>query len=611
MSKRFLWLSLLTIATVVLVSYQPSIKIGFLGDDWWFLGKAASLDLPTYLAFYFDPRTQIFWYRPLYGILLLLEYLFFGSAPEAYHVGQILLHAINCLLLFAVVWQVSRRERLALLAAIIYAVLPVNNLAIFWIAVQDPLAMVFYLGSVWCWVVYLQTRRPVYYVLAFGAFILALLGKEASVFLPATLFLIDRLVIAKPASLSGLFRRYSLFGVTFAAYLVLEQRVQTYAYFPNRWGYSLGFHVLENLAHYLSLIVFPWGEDMPMVSYIVLAAVLLALVSFGIIKRSKLLLLFAVQVLLTIAPALLFPTTFFQARYLYFAAAVSAILIALLLEIVWKRLGTRRATLAFASVAAVVLVLAGSAMTSAAADNRAEEARQARVPIRDIFQAHPAYPSDTYLYFVEPPYPMIMRNLSGMFLMRYGSGVTVWNNDPEWGGVDENRFAGLREHKNSWVYYFDESNRRYEVKVDPAAQFASAPATPVRFENGIRLEGFEITSATLNPGNDVALVLYWATAEPLDRNYTVFVHLVNEQGETILGEDAQPRRGLAPTKEWRLDKLVSDGHMLNITPDVPPGTYHLEIGLYYLPTQERLSITDENGHLVGDHVVIESLTVVE
>lgn len=609
-SKTVAWIGSILIVVTVFVSYYGSIRIGFLGDDWWFLGKAATLNLPEYIKFYFDPAAQIFWYRPLYGILLLLEYGFFRSSPEGYHIGQIALHAINSLLLFAVVWQLSQRRRLALVSALLYAVLPVNNLAIFWIAVQDPLSMLFYLASVWCWVIHLQTGGRYYAWLAFGAFILALLGKESSVFLPVTLFLIDWLLVSKHSTPREWVRRYAPFGIALLVYLVVEQRVQTYGYFPNRWGYGIGVHILENLARYGSLSIFPWGEDLPVVSYILLALALAILIPFGIWKRSRWLLFFAIELLLTIAPALAFPTAFFQARYLYFAAAVTATLLALFVELIANSPIHRRWAIA-APLIAVVFVLASSSMTFAAADKRAEEARQMRVPIRDIFQQHPAYPPGTLLYFVEPPYPMIMRNLSGMFLMRYGPGVNVWSNDAEWGGVDEDRFAHLRDYAPSWVYYFDESGNRHEIAVDPVAPSSASPSPPLNFQNGIRLEGFEVTGTRLKHGQDLALLLYWRPTEKIDRDYTVFVHWIDEKGETVYGEDMPPRGNRAPTSRWVPNKLVADVHILTIVPDLPPGKYHLDVGLYFLPTQQRLEILDDRGIGMTDHVVIDSFEVVE
>lgn len=601
---------LITVAVLALIGFYPSIKVGFLGDDWWFLGKAASLNLPDYLAFYFDPRTQIFWYRPLYGILLLIEYAFFRSTPDGYHLGQIILHAINCLLLMGVVWQLSRRWRLAFLAALFYALLPVNNLAVFWIAVQDPLAMVFYLASIWFWVIYLQSQRRLNYGLAFGAFVLSLMGKEASVFLPISLFLIDRLLIAKPISLSGLIRRYLAWVVVLLGYLVIEYRVQTTAYFPNRWGYSIGFHVIENLFHYLALSIFPWADNESII-YVILAIVGMVLLFIGIRAQSKLLLFLWLQALLTIAPAIAFPVQFFQARYLYFTSAVTAVLFAMALEIVHERMPQRVWTTAVVSVAALIIVFLNSAVTTEATAIQVEAGRQMRVPLRDIYQQHPEYPPGTYLYFVEPPYPMIMRNLTGMFLLRYGTNVNVWSSNAEFGGVDEDRFANLRDHKNSFVYYFDSSGNRHEVAVNTSSRSAALPLLPVTFQSNIRLEGYELTSATVKQGGNWALILYWKSIGPIDQNYTVFIHLVDNKGETLFGEDTLPAMGRLPTNRWYKDKLVVDAHTFSVPDDVPPGKYHLEVGMYYLPTLERLAVVDSNGSVISDRVVIEPIEVVE
>ncbi len=609
-SKRFAAISSLIVAVVVLVSYYPSVRVGFLGDDWWFLGKAASKSLPDYLVFYFDPGAQIFWYRPLYGILLLIEYALFGSSPEGYHVVQLLLHLVNCLLLFVIVWRISKRWRLAWLAALFYAVLPVYSSAVFWVAVQDPLAMVFFLAAVMFWFIYLQSGKRWYYWLTFGAYVLALLGKETNFFLPMMLFLLDWWFARRTADKIALIRRYSPFIFVLLVYLLIEKQVQANAYFPNRWGYSLGFHVIENGLHYLALLAFPWELDPP-ASYLWLLFILVVLIAVGLKLRNRLFVLLGIATLLAIAPAVAFPTIFFSPRYLYAAAMVSAILMALFFEAVWTRSSLRPAVRVIYSVLAIVFVLLNSAQTSAMAESAVEYGRQSRVLLRDIYQQHPTYPPGTFLYFIEPPYPMIMRNLTGMFLLRYGSNVTVWSTDAEWGGVDENRFAGLREYKNSFVYYFDESKQRHEVVVDPSAQSMSSPTLPVNFQAPIRLEGYEVTSMRLKRESDLVLILYWKAKGWIGKDYTVFIHLINEKGETVLGEDSQPRSGHMPTTEWGPNRLVVDAHVLTIPPVVPPGKYRLEVGLYYLPTLERLDITDNSGRPIADKIVIEPFEIAE
>lgn len=608
-SKKMLAIGGVIVASIVLIGYYSSIKVGFLGDDWWFLGKAASLNLPDYLAFYFDPRLQIFWYRPLYGILLLLEYPFFGSTPDGYHLGQIALHAINCLLLLAIVQKVSHRWRLAILAALVFALLPVNNLAVFWIAVQDPLAMVFYLVAIWFWVRYLMNQWRMDYAIAYAAFILALLGKEASVFLPITLFLVDRLLIARSASISDLIRRYWVWGIGLVAYLIIEYRVQAVAYFPNRWGYNIGFHVVENLAHYLALSIFPWVDNEPLL-YIILTIAGILLLVIGIRTRSKLLLFLLLQTLLTIAPAVAFPVQFFQARYLYFASTVTAVLFALTFETIHKRLPRHIATTAAVSATALIIVVASGAVTDMSSNSQIEAGRQMRVPLRDIYQQHPSYPPDTLLYFVEPPYPMIMRNLSGMFLLRYGTNVNVWSNNAEFGGVDEDQFANLRAHRNSFIYYFDDNSLRHEVAVDPVDALSATPTLPVHLQSSVGLEGYEVTASRVKSGADLVFLLYWQASAPIDRDYTVFVHLIDENGVTVFGEDSQPRGGRAPTTTWKSGKLIVDAHIVTMT-QIPPGKYRLAVGMYDLSTQTPLSIIDEDGAPMTQQIIIGPIEVVK
>ncbi len=610
-SKRQ-WLGFVGVFAVVVlvfIGYYPSIRVGFLGDDWWFLGKAASLNLSDYIKFYFDPTAQIFWYRPLYGILMLGEYWLFHANPDGYHWGQILLHAFNCLLLCAVVWQFTRRQRLAFLTALFYAALPVNGLAIFWIAVQDPLSMTFYLAAIWAWQVYLQQNNRRYYALAFGAFVLSILGKESSVFLPVTLFLIDRLLLSKPIAWRDLFRRYTPFGIAFFAYLALEYRVQSTAYFPNRWGYSFGPHVFENLAHYSALLFFPWGQDEPII-YVALALGVVICLVIGLVKRSRLLLFLAIQALLTIAPALAFPVIFFQARYLYFASAMTALLFALIVDGLHQRVMNHRWLRALPVLLGLAILVANSAVTAQATVDRVEEGRRMRVPLRDIYRDHPSYPPDTYLYFIEPPYPMIMRNLYGMFYLPYGSNVMAWSNDAEWGGVDEDRFANLREHKNSFVYYFDDNIVRHEVAVDPVDESNATPSLPAHLQSSVNLEGYEVTASRVKSGADLVLLLYWQASAPIDKDYTVFVHLIDENGATVFGDDSQPRGGRAPTTTWKSGKLVVDAHILTM-PQIPPGKYRLAIGMYDLATQKNLSILDVNGTPFTQQIIIGPIEIVE
>ncbi len=615
-SRKLVVIALTIIAVLVLITFLPALKVGFFGDE-WLIAKAARLSLPQYLTFYFDPGIQIYWYRPLHGMLLLVEYAFFRSSPDGYHAIQVLIHLVNCLLFFAIVFRLSRQWRLAFVSAVLYAGLAPGSWAVYWITVHDPLATAFSLMAIWFWVVYLQTDGRLYYLLAFGALVAALLSKESNVFLPLTLFLVDRLLVRKSIGQKNLLRRYITLGLVLSVYLAIAYQVQTRGYFVQQQGYGLGPHMLDNALRYLGLLVLPWGVQEPM-SYVWL---LTALVLLGVVvKRSgtampfNVLLFLGIEALLAIAPILGFPTTMFEPRYLYTAAMASSAAFALLFEGAWASYARHQWYRVVLSAAVVLLMFFQSSSTSQTAEAAAEFTRQARVTIRDIFQQHPKFPPDTYLYFANG---CTVRLLAGIFFLHYGSNVTVMCPDVELGGVDpegteENQFAGLRDHKNSFVYYYDDAKRRHEIQVDQSASTLAAPVPPIDLQKSIRLEEYEVTGTTLKHGDALGLFLYWKAKEPLDKDYTVFVHLVDRDGQPVIGEDSQPQGGFAPTGTWKKDKLVVDPHILPVTSDVPVGAnYRLEVGLYHLPTMERVGIVDPTGKVIADTLVIQPFSVVD
>ena len=159
------------------------------------------------------------------------------------------------------------------------------------------------------------------------------------------------------------------------------------------------------------------------------------------------------------------------------------------------------------------------------------------------------------------------------------------------------------------MYYFDATGKPIEARVTKNAATSQTPTSPVNFNAPIRFEGSEITHNVLPRGDTLVLLLYWRALGSVDKDYTVFLHLVDEKGKIVFGEDAQPHGGTAPTTAWQPGKLVVDPHLIPIADEIPPGVYHLEVGLYYLPTLERLLIVDEHGIPFAGQIVIEPFRV--
>lgn len=109
-------------------------------------------------------------------------------------------------------------------------------------------------------------------------------------------------------------------------------------------------------------------------------------------------------------------------------------------------------------------------------------------------------------------------------------------------------------------------------------------------------------------GSDLVLFLYWQAIGKIDQDHTVFAHLVNDKGKQVLGDDSQPRGGnYQPILGG--GQLVVDAHLPFVPPEVPLGKYRLEVGLYCLPTMERLSIFNAQARGYTDQVVIEPFWV--
>ena len=122
----------LVIALVVTIGYANSLNCGFAQDDVYVVTvNRAIRDLPhIYRAF-----AQPYWgtgyeelatYRPVVNISLALNYAVHGFHPLGYHFVNLVLHTINCWLLYGLVCAYTRWSQLALFTALLFAAHPVH-----------------------------------------------------------------------------------------------------------------------------------------------------------------------------------------------------------------------------------------------------------------------------------------------------------------------------------------------------------------------------------------------------------------------------------------------------------------------------------------------------
>jgi 4-amino-4-deoxy-L-arabinose transferase-like glycosyltransferase len=141
-----------------------------------------------------------------------------------------------------------------------------------------------------------------------------------------------------------------------------------------------------------------------------------------------------------------------------------------------------------------------------------------------------------------------------------------------------------------------------------ARQFSLPPLDErldANFGGQLRLVGYSLDpplkSSAVRLGSVTAIRLVWQAAPKAWADYTVFLHLVNADGERVAGWDAQPP---VRTSKWARGEVVVDEQRLPAQGDLPRGDYRLVVGLYRSDTGEALSLLNEAGTPAGSGLTL-------
>lgn len=128
-------------------------------------------------------------------------------------------------------------------------------------------------------------------------------------------------------------------------------------------------------------------------------------------------------------------------------------------------------------------------------------------------------------------------------------------------------------------------------------------------EGKVRFLGYAVDPRDLHPGETVHLTLYWRAGFVGDKDYTVFVHLIDQEGRMWAGQDNWPQNGQFPTTLWMAGEFITDPYEIDLPSDIPPGEYQVEVGMYRLETMERLQIVAQDGQPQGTSIIFPGFRV--
>ena len=164
--------------------------------------------------------------------------------------------------------------------------------------------------------------------------------------------------------------------------------------------------------------------------------------------------------------------------------------------------------------------------------------------------------------------------------------------------------AGLADHPvyamdgNTWLrmaaYKWDEGDVRL---IDESAALPH-PQT-AEFGGVIGLEGYDLEPGGPVPGEDLAVWLGWSGLDrPVGREYTVFVHLLSDDGERVAQADGAPGYlGALPTTLWEPGVSLLDRHVISLSADLAAGHYWVQIGWYDPQSGARLPLVSGDDSL--------------
>jgi hypothetical protein len=116
--------------------------------------------------------------------------------------------------------------------------------------------------------------------------------------------------------------------------------------------------------------------------------------------------------------------------------------------------------------------------------------------------------------------------------------------------------------------------------------------------DSLALSGLELVEGE----STLAVRLQWHALADLPRDYTAFVHVLDGEGQLAAQADVMPRGGLFPTSYWPRGAVVDDQIELSLA-DLPPGAYHVRLGVYDSQTVERLPVVTPSGAALPDNVI--------
>jgi tetratricopeptide (TPR) repeat protein len=189
-----------------------------------------------------------------------VDYQVWKLNPFGYHLANILIHAINTLLVFYIIFWLFGDYLFALLSSLLFCVHPIHLESVSFISGRSELLVsLFTLLAVTCYLRYIDLRRGIWYLVSLASFVCALLSKEAGflIFIPFCV-----LILGLKAKLpkNSVAMHFISFGAIVLIYAVLRLTILLPVNISPHSPYSFPWDLanfLRILGAYVWFLIFP------------------------------------------------------------------------------------------------------------------------------------------------------------------------------------------------------------------------------------------------------------------------------------------------------------------------------------------------------------------
>lgn len=146
------------------------------------------------------------------------------------------------------------------------------------------------------------------------------------------------------------------------------------------------------------------------------------------------------------------------------------------------------------------------------------------------------------------------------------------------------------------------------IKIPPNPDETYSPdiARGDKVANLATLTGYDLAQTE----SHIDITFYWQAENSTATDYTIFVHLLDKNGDRIAQGDSPPQNGTFPTTIWEAGEIIKDTHTISLPDSISAGTYTITIGFYDPTTGQRIDTFTATGEpWVNQIIELTQLTI--